>query len=383
MVRSKSYDLKEGRRSDLCDISRGIAILLVIFAHSLENFMAHPGAGAVLFSLWKGIYGFHLPLFFILSGYLSKTQSIRHTLQSALNLILISLLLDGPAWLIKQHLGFEKAFSDYLSDIALLHGFTLIVTWFLPALALVRVLDHLLQSPQIGLKGFSLSILIGGFWWHQTSFSNAFQIGSLLPGLVLFELGRWFKTLSWRPKSQVHALVWLLGGLGMIRLAFWFDKNNKGCLLDPNAWCLNIGDRSLVGDLGPQNAVFLMFGDIGFFPYFLITAVLGCLGILLLSISAKRMRALAETLKAIGKKSLSLLILNGFFLSLIEIPYLKPFQGFDGISWKMGLTLSLIITLGHLVLLPIADTLFRPFIRFAGVLSQFLVTFPFTRKSVP
>ena len=375
-----SYKLTQTPRLEVADIARGIAILLVVFAHSLEIFMARTSVGSSLFALWKGIYSFHLPFFFLISGYLSKAHSSQHGVRSALTLILISLLADGPAWLIKHQMGFEKAFPDYFDDIFLLKGFTLIVTWFLPALGLVRILDHLLHAPHIALRGFSLSVLIGGFWWHHTSYSNAFQIGSLLPGILLFEWGRWFKTSSWIPDAHPHPLMGLFLGVGMISLAFWVDTLNHGCLLNPDAWCLNIGDPSLVGRLGPQNAVFMMFGDIGFFPFFLITAALGSLGILSLSLSVQRLRFLAIPLKNIGKKALPLLILNGYFLSLIEIPFLKPFQGFEGIAWETGLALSLIITLVHLILLPIAETLISPFIQCARVLSQYVVTFPFSRK---
>lgn len=376
-----SSQLTQTPRLEVADIARGIAILLVVFAHSLEIFMARPGAGSTLFTLWKGIYSFHLPFFFLISGYLSKVHSSKHGVRSALTLILFSFLADGPAWLIKHQMGFEKSFPDYFNDIILLKGFTLIVTWFLPALGLVRILDHLLHARHIALRGISLSLLIGGFWWHQTSYSNAFQIGSLLPGILLFEWGRWFKTSSWIPNAHPHPLMGLVLGVGMISLAFWLDRHNQGCLFNPDDWCLNIGDSSLVGRLGPQNAVFMMFGDIGFFPFFLITAALGSLGILSLSLSVQSLRVFAIPLKTIGKKTLPLLILNGYFLSLIEIPYLKPFEGFEEISWETGLLLSLIITLVHLILLPIAETLFRPLIQRAGALSNFLVTFPFYRKS--
>ena len=51
------------KRIEWIDICRGLAIILVIIGHSnLETGMA--------FNLKSIIYSFHMPLFFVLSGYL-------------------------------------------------------------------------------------------------------------------------------------------------------------------------------------------------------------------------------------------------------------------------------------------------------------------------
>ena len=54
------------KRIDWIDYSKGILITLVISGHAIPEFGLHLGF------LEKIIYSFHMPAFFILSGYLFK-----------------------------------------------------------------------------------------------------------------------------------------------------------------------------------------------------------------------------------------------------------------------------------------------------------------------
>lgn len=58
---SLSGDRKESTRSESIDVARGIAIILVVFGHNRALSTAWP-------SLVSGIFLFHVPLFFLLSG---------------------------------------------------------------------------------------------------------------------------------------------------------------------------------------------------------------------------------------------------------------------------------------------------------------------------
>lgn len=63
------------RRIEWIDIARGIAILFVIIGHSLGNYMSSYFANL--------IYVFHMPIFFVLSGYLYHKKSKGKFLQSS------------------------------------------------------------------------------------------------------------------------------------------------------------------------------------------------------------------------------------------------------------------------------------------------------------
>lgn len=61
-------------RDPYLDLVKGILILLVIFGHMLE--LADGVVGDVIYHF---IYFFHMPLFVLISGYLTKSvQSLRH-----------------------------------------------------------------------------------------------------------------------------------------------------------------------------------------------------------------------------------------------------------------------------------------------------------------
>lgn len=99
------------KRIEWLDISKGIAIILVVLGHTLSS--SNP--------LWSIIYSFHMPLFFFVAGYTFKSKPIVEELKSsALRLllpyvvcfVLISLIsvlwlpqLD-LGWMSKQALGF-------------------------------------------------------------------------------------------------------------------------------------------------------------------------------------------------------------------------------------------------------------------------------------
>lgn len=57
------------------DYARVIGISLVIFGHALQSFPAFEGSFWLKW-LWDYIYLFHMPLFFIISGFLFRATPI-------------------------------------------------------------------------------------------------------------------------------------------------------------------------------------------------------------------------------------------------------------------------------------------------------------------
>ena len=69
------------KRIEWIDIARGIAILFVIIGHSLGNYFSSYFANL--------IYVFHMPIFFVLSGYLYRRKNKKNFLHSSFfNLIM-------------------------------------------------------------------------------------------------------------------------------------------------------------------------------------------------------------------------------------------------------------------------------------------------------
>lgn len=71
-------DLASTRRSLYWDILRGTAILLVIIGHSVQ-YSAGYNSKAISDPVYKFIYGFHMPLFMLISGYFFYYSSTRHS----------------------------------------------------------------------------------------------------------------------------------------------------------------------------------------------------------------------------------------------------------------------------------------------------------------
>ena len=67
-------------RSSYWDIVKGIAILLVIAGHQIQ-FSCGNGELFVQDPIYKFIYGFHMPLFMLVSGYFFYNSTERHSAQ--------------------------------------------------------------------------------------------------------------------------------------------------------------------------------------------------------------------------------------------------------------------------------------------------------------
>lgn len=77
------------------DISKGVAILLVILGHTLTS-----GGSA-----WKAVFSFHMPLFFILAGYTFKDKTWRNLLTSSAKRLLLPYFLMFILLAIRSNAG--------------------------------------------------------------------------------------------------------------------------------------------------------------------------------------------------------------------------------------------------------------------------------------
>ena len=93
--------MKMGKRSVYLDVVKGVAIILVVFAHCIQF-----GSGEVFHAtqqyfgdaVFSFIYGFHMPLFIAVSGYLFCSSVDRHTAGEVASSRLRSLLVPIVVW---------------------------------------------------------------------------------------------------------------------------------------------------------------------------------------------------------------------------------------------------------------------------------------------
>lgn len=137
-------------RVEYIDVAKGVGILLVILGHSI--------VGDVF--LKNVIYSFHMPFFFMLSGYfLNFERSVKSNAQKSFRMLLIpyfavcftQILLYG---IFKRELLVSEFFTLLMggADMFALHIDYQHVIWFIPVLFLSRILCCLLFSQQLKLS---------------------------------------------------------------------------------------------------------------------------------------------------------------------------------------------------------------------------------------
>ncbi len=136
-------------RLDWLDIAKGIAIILVIVGHTVEN----------LSPLRHVIFSFHMPLFFILAGYTFKTKPMGQTLSSSLARLIVPYIMLFFVWQFTHYFMNHDAVALHdIADYALMFFFASGVynpqlgiepvgmSWFLVALFSARIMMNATQT---------------------------------------------------------------------------------------------------------------------------------------------------------------------------------------------------------------------------------------------
>ena len=135
------------RRFEFIDAAKALGIVLVVLGHA-------PGRPDGVTTL---IYGFHMPLFFFISGYLLSPERASGPLRLAIARAARSLLMpyafffvvSMAYWLATRHLGARAAKFAQVTPADALHGFVTglssdlfinVALWFLPCMFVVQVL---------------------------------------------------------------------------------------------------------------------------------------------------------------------------------------------------------------------------------------------------
>ena len=335
MLLSQSY--KKANRNKVLDIAKGIGILLVVYFHAIQIGMMPANlhdadATRIDFSLWRFVYSFHMPFFFLASGITYKRHETEYVLKDSLRLFFIAQASGAIGLVIKYFLLSPEVFTftlekDFFQPFILNYNFSIIVTWFLVALAIIRIAYHFFETGGIKHRISILYLLLGGFVISKLFSAYPYEAGAILPGFLFFMIGHKLSVcfLSDRNLSKFSASA---GFILTLILTYFVDSLNHGCLFSFRDHCDNFKGGF---------AVLMIYGSTGFIPLFLIAAISGSISLILLANTIKiTSNRLSNGLSFLGTFSLEILIINGFFLKIFE-PYLKKLMNFETLSPELSL----------------------------------------------
>ena len=186
------------------DIMKGIGILLVITAHFFG--WNNP-------VLDKGITSFHMPMFFIVAGYFSKSftswaetktlvKKYARRLLPAFAFTQVFIILWAVLMALTQDEGWNQVIQQTLSLFwADPHGpatpwgtLTIGVIWFLVALFVAKCLLLLLSRIKVWAIPISIVLALGALFLHRVFPHSVWCISLGLMGLPFLTLGWWFRS---------------------------------------------------------------------------------------------------------------------------------------------------------------------------------------------
>ena len=171
MMADNSLNQSAKRREKYLDIAKGIGILLVVMGHSIPDASTPAGISNPYFVILFGvIYSFHMPLFFFISGLLTKPITIsadkrRFKLKSLRKLfdrLLVPYFFVGLCYLPFKLL--LSSFANKPYDLENLWKIFLGLNpdgelWFLYALFMVKCIALMFDN-RINLQGLGLSLIL-------------------------------------------------------------------------------------------------------------------------------------------------------------------------------------------------------------------------------
>lgn len=210
----------EKQRKAYLDIAKGIGILLVVLGHS----------GIHSDYLIRAIYSFHMPFFFIVSGYLySRSESIKDFVLKRVRSLYLPFVVVNIAGTIVYYLVFsETCFADgpipFFKEIlavllSLKHSPVMFgPTWFLAALFQVSIVYKVLDSSvreskytDIGLLILFIAFLyIGNHFYFVDIINYSFKYA------FYYAVGVCLKRREYdfeKEGSLIYSLAWIVGAL--------------------------------------------------------------------------------------------------------------------------------------------------------------------------
>jgi acyltransferase len=315
-----------GSRFFFIDIARIFGIVLVYYGHFIESYMK---AGSPVAAIqYKFIYSFHMPLFFILSGYIAREQLTnidfslylkRKVASRLVPYLFLSILLIIPTfWTTDNTVGLDlNTVEGYVKGISvtLFAGFPFfnIPTWFLICLFVVEMMHY--SSSRFLTSDSRILLTAGGYYllgsilaWNAGFLNplNVFsQHGKIYPyfmileaftGYSLYLVGVYLRHKGFLA-GKVPVFKSLLGALACLLLVYFTYDLNKGMFTIP------FYDAVILAGSSHGNPIL--------FPF---TAVLGSVLIMILA----KLATNSKFLIFLGSNTLIIFGLNGVFYHFIN-----------------------------------------------------------------
>lgn len=321
----------EIRRVGFIDVARFYGIVLVYYGHFIESFMNQQVEAAAI--QYKFIYSFHMPLFFVLAGFVAgdiaqtgATAYVRRRIQTRLvPYIFFAVILILPTLVVSGNHG-PLDLSNWQGYLAGLKATFLwglpsfnIPTWFLLCIFTVEII-HLvvgrLFNTQLHLIAAMVIFYLAGSW-----FSTTYDLYNPLKG-------RLFSYFYLQEAIVVYAF-YLFGIL--LRRNGLFTKDDKAAVQTALETILLLLVVYFTYDLNKghfsfhvYDAVVVLFSSHGHLFWFALTAVAGSLLILSLARATRAPR----WMNYLGSNTLILFCLNGIFYHFVNDPLARIVAGY-------------------------------------------------------
>lgn len=313
------------------DVGRGLAIVAVMYGHALAPWFMDAGDNfsEPAFLQWKFGAAFMMSFFFFLSGVGWRSdRSLTAAIRQGLTLIVTAWLANVAFDVVRTGLTFAGVNDDLGVPPLGIGGFlrtevrlalfadyyALNPMWFLGALGVVRVVAALaVRGGDRVAVAMVLGVILLTVAANEYGWRNIAQITLLGPAFAFFLAGYSLRGV-WERAEQAPRTTALVMLIALLLAALTFGLN-QGCRWDMGALC---GVPWLNGRFG----VAMIQGMFGNWFLFALTAAVGtvfasCLSLLIAHFGALVGAALAS----LGRASMDLLIVNSFFLMLLN-PYL-------------------------------------------------------------
>lgn len=301
-------------RLDYLDVMKGIGIILVVLAHTT----VHMGVIQI-------IYSFHMPLFFCVSGFLSKHKNIsfKDFALKKINALLVPFLsfsfLSMLMTIVSATLnGRDYDFEYYITRLFFLNGEVFHVNapiWFLMVLFVIESMYYFVIDKSVKFKFFfALLMSIIGYFNEMLL---PFGIHTAIIGLVFYTVGDMFKGYEKQfEKITTKTYVYIILTMILTTLLALLNMHEDFV----NIYRLNLGNYFL----------------------FYLTAVVGAFCCYLIS----RVIYKNRILEYLGKNSIVLLCTHFVFMQVLTTIYYSYFRtGNIFIDNNIGLIITPIILL--------------------------------------
>lgn len=298
------------------DIARFFGMALVFFGHLIEQVM-YLGSDAAA-SQYKWVYSFHMPLFFLLAGFITKQSISRSGLSRFLqqrltgrvlpyfffSALVLALSFFIPGWFPSLELPGTSAYVKGI--VSTLMGFPAfnIPLWFLACLVGLEILHFFLSPFWANTKALIAGIILfyfGGYYLNQEIFFLGeglnFWMLNLVPlGYAFYLSGILLQRLRWMQMPASRPLLAGMSALCALGVFLTYDLNQ--------------------GPFRILEASIFLAGAPGHVFWFPVTALMGIALVLLCA----RLAPQTLFLQRMGEITLVIYGLHGLFYHFVNAP---------------------------------------------------------------